>query len=96
MKPLQFLFPMTRRLVVFVLFAASHLDILVVPWPLPAKAPIAPVALEIHLFVHPHEVDDLVALRLGCEADDPVALVRMFSDFRFAARQRAISEKRVR
>ena len=98
MKPLQFLFPMTRRLVVFVLFAASHLDILVVPWPLPAKAPVTPIALDIHLLVYPHEVDDHVSVA-PCpwsQANDPIAFPGVSPDFRLATRQRAAPEKRIR
>jgi hypothetical protein len=52
--------------------------------------------MEGKAFFDLHEIDDLVALRLGCKTDNPVALVRMSSDFWLAARKGAVPEERVR
>jgi hypothetical protein len=60
------------------------------------KTSVVPVATEVHNVVHSHEVDDLVSLRFGRQAHDPIAFVRSAPDFRFAARQCAVPEASAR
>jgi len=56
---------------------------------------ITPIFIEGNAFFNLHEVDDLVSLAL-CpwgQANDPVALLGVLPDFRFAARQRASTRR---